>query len=74
MGGVERYQGRLDGEIVIELWSLTETGHNSEGAAATETSGCNTYPGMSMRRIMIDNHEVLTDSEGYLVDPGEWSE
>lgn len=74
VGGIERYQGRLDGEIAIELWSLTETGHNSEGAAANQTSGSTAYPGMSTRGIIIGNHEVLTDSEGYLVNPGEWSE
>ncbi|MDT8282031.1 MAG: hypothetical protein RQ982_04375 [Gammaproteobacteria bacterium] len=26
--GVERYQGRLDGEVAIELWNPTETGNN----------------------------------------------
>lgn len=74
VSGVERYQGRLDGEIVIELWNLTETGNNSEGAAAAGTSGNTAYPNMSTRKIIVNKKEVLTDSEGYLVDPGEWSE
>ncbi|MCW9013466.1 MAG: TusE/DsrC/DsvC family sulfur relay protein [Gammaproteobacteria bacterium] len=74
VAGIERYQGRLAGEIVIELWSLTETGYSSDGAATDETSGSNAYPGMSTRGIIIDNHEVLTDSEGYLVNPSDWSE
>jgi len=74
VAGVERYQGRLDGDIVIDLWSLTETGHSSEGAAGMATSGSNAYPGMSTRSMMINGREVLTDSEGYLVDPGDWSE
>lgn len=74
VAGVERYQGRLDGDIVIDLWSLTETGQDSAGAAANETSGSNAYPGMSTRQFMIGNREVLTDSEGYLVNPGDWSE
>lgn len=72
--GVERYQGRLADEILIELWSLTETGYSSEGAADNDTSGSNAYPGMSTRSIITDNREVLTDSEGYLVNPGDWSE
>jgi tRNA 2-thiouridine synthesizing protein E len=74
VSGQEHYQGRLDGEIVIDLWSLTETGHSSEGAAAAQTSGSNAYPNMTTRRIMVDGREVLTDSEGYLVDPADWSE
>jgi tRNA 2-thiouridine synthesizing protein E len=72
--GVERYQGRLDGEIRIDLWSLTETGFSSDGAAAGETFGDNTYPGMETRRLLVNDHEVVTDSEGYLVNPGDWSE
>lgn len=74
VSGVERYQGRLDGEIVIELWNLTETGKSSEGAASGGTSGNTAYPNMSTRTIEVNGQEILTDSEGYLVDPGEWSE
>ncbi len=74
VSGIERYQGRLDGEIDIELWNLTETGNNSEGAASGATSGNTAYPSMSTRSIMVNGHEVVTDSEGYLVDPGDWSE
>jgi tRNA 2-thiouridine synthesizing protein E len=73
VGGVERYQGRLDGDIKIDLWSLTETGNGSEGAA-NETHGNNAYPGMSTRHLMVGNQEILTDSEGYLVNPADWSE
>ncbi len=72
--GVERYQGRLDGEIAIELWDLTESGNNSEGAVADALNGSNAYHSMSTRKIMVDGQEVLTDSEGYLVNPGDWSE
>ncbi len=74
VSGMERYQGRLDGEIEIDLWSLTETGHSSEGAADNQTSGSNAYPNMTTHRIVVDGREVLTDSEGYLVDPSDWSE
>lgn len=74
VGGVERYQGRLDGEITIELWSLTETGNQSEGAASEITSGTTAYPNMITRQFIVDGREILTDSEGYLVDPADWSE
>ena len=73
VGGVERYQGRLDGDIAIEIWNMTETGYTSEGAA-NEASGSNAYPSMSTRRLSINGRDILTDSEGYLVDPGDWSE
>lgn len=74
IGGIERYQGRLDDEITIELWSLTETGSNSEGAASEATSGNTAYPNMITRQIMVNGHEIATDSEGYLVNPADWSE
>lgn len=71
--GVERYQGRLDGMINIELWSLTETGYESDGASNDEC-GENIYPGMTTRTLNIGNYMVTTDSEGYLVNPCDWSE
>lgn len=74
VGGIERYQGRLDGDINIDLWSLTETGDNSEGAATDDTSGNTAYPGMTTRSVLINGREILTDSEGYLVNPADWSE
>ena len=74
VSGIERYQGRLDDEITIELWSLAETGSNSEGAASETTSGNNAYPNMITRNFMVNGHEILTDSEGYLVNPADWSE
>ena len=74
VAGVERYQGRLDGEINIELWNLTESGNNSEGAASDALSGSNAYHNMSTRQIIVNGSEVLTDGEGYMVNPGEWSE
>ncbi len=73
VAGVERYQGRLDGEIDIGLWSLTETGAGSEGSAGT-MGGSTAYPGMTTRSIEINGEEILTDSEGYLVNPDDWSE
>ncbi len=73
VAGVERYQGRLDGEIDIGLWSLTETGAGSEGSAGT-MGGSTAYPGMATRSIVINGEKILTDSEGYLVNPDDWSE
>lgn len=72
--GVERYQGRLDGEIHIELRNLTETGSNSEGVTSGGISGSTAYPNMTTREIVVNGTNILTDSEGYLVDPGDWSE
>lgn len=73
VAGVERYQGRLDGEIDIGLWSLTETGAGSEGSAGS-LSGSNAYPGMATRCVSVDGKKIFTDSEGYLVNPDDWSE
>lgn len=74
VAGVERYQGKLDGLVEIELRNLAETGDSSDGAASGELSGSTAYPNMTTRTIFVDNHEVLTDSEGYLVNPGDWNE
>jgi tRNA 2-thiouridine synthesizing protein E len=74
VSGVERYQGRLDGQIDVEIWSLTETGYTSEGSAGQGISGSNIYANMSTRTVLVNNREILTDSEGYMVNPAEWSE
>ena len=74
ISGVERYNGRLDGEINIGLWSLMDPGESSRGAVNQLNSGSNAYPGMITRSLIINDREVLTDSEGYLVDPSDWSE
>ena len=74
ISGVERYNGRLDGEINIALWSLIDPGESSMGAANQLNSGSNAYPGMITHSLMVNGREVLTDSEGYIVDPADWSE
>jgi tRNA 2-thiouridine synthesizing protein E len=74
VGGIERYHGRLDGEIMVDLWSVTQSGDESSGAPGLAAWGSTAYPGMSTDRVMVEGREVLTDSEGYLVDPGDWSE
>jgi len=74
VNGIERFQGRLNDEVLIELWSLVDTGHDSKGAASEITSGNTAYPNMITRQLMVNGHEISTDSEGYLVNPADWSE
>ena len=72
--GRERWHGRLDGDIRIELWSITQATEDSEGAAGDLPAGSNAYPGMQTRVLEVDGREVETDAEGYLVNPADWSE
>jgi tRNA 2-thiouridine synthesizing protein E len=74
VSGVERYQGRLAGEILVDLWSMTQSATGSAGAPGELPAGSNAYPGMSTRTVRVGDRLVLTDGEGYLVDPGDWSE
>ncbi len=74
VSGVERYHGRLDGEIRVALWSITEAANDSTGTPGEFPSGSNAYPGMTTRAVEVDGHPVLTDGEGYLVNPADWSE
>jgi tRNA 2-thiouridine synthesizing protein E len=73
--GVARHQGYLDGEIRIELRSLLDTSPvGEEGSPGGHTHGSTAYPGMQTRVLKVDGGEVLTDSEGYLVNLDDWSE
>lgn len=74
VAGVERYQGRLEGEIPIELWSITQSSSESSGAPGEFPAGSNAYPDMTTHSLQVDGREILTDSEGYLVNPSDWSE
>jgi tRNA 2-thiouridine synthesizing protein E len=74
VSGIERYHGRLDDEIRIELWSIAEASNDSRGTPGQFPAGSNAYPGMVTRTLMVDGQEIVTDSEGYLVDPADWSE
>lgn len=74
VSGVERYHGRLDGEILVDLWSITQPANDSQGMPGEFPAGSNAYPGMTIRRVRVEDGEVLTDGEGYLVDPSCWSE
>lgn len=74
VSGVERYHGRLDGEIKVDLWSIVQPGDDSAGMPGEFPVGSNAYPSMTTRIVEVDGREVLTDGEGYLVDPSTWSE
>ncbi len=74
VSGRQRYDGRLEGEILIELWSITEADQDGRGLAAGLPAGSNAYPGMTTRYVVVGQNWLLTDSEGYLVDPTQWSE
>jgi tRNA 2-thiouridine synthesizing protein E len=72
--GVERYRGRLDGEIAVDLWSIVQSGGESAGMPGGFPSGSNAYPSMATRSVRVGERDILTDGEGYLVDPADWSE
>jgi len=74
VSGIERYHGRLDGEILVDLWSITQSGNDSAGMPGEFPAGSNAYPGMTTRGVQVGEREILTDGEGYLVNPGDWSE
>ena len=74
ISGVERFQGRLEGNIDIDLFNLTEPATHSAGSAGSFTTGSNAYPDMTTRSLQVNGRNILTDSEGYLVDPDDWSE
>lgn len=74
VSGVERFHGRLAGEISIELWSITQSPADSTGSPGVFPAGSNAYPGMTTQVVEVDGQDVLTDSEGYLVDPADWTE
>lgn len=74
VSGVERFHGRLSGEISIDLWSIAQSADESTGAPGVFPAGSNAYPGMATQVVPVNGRDVLTDSEGYLVDPADWSE
>jgi tRNA 2-thiouridine synthesizing protein E len=71
---VERYQGRLEGEILIALWSPTEGSEDADGPPGGQIAGSTAYSDMQTRVVLVEGRGILTDSEGYLVDPADWSE
>ncbi|MDV3239710.1 MAG: TusE/DsrC/DsvC family sulfur relay protein [Gammaproteobacteria bacterium] len=74
ISGGTRYHGRLEGDIEIGLWSLTDSDAVDERGAPGVGGGSTAYPNMKTRKLKVNGHEVVTDSEGYLVDLADWSE
>jgi len=74
ISGIERYHGHIEGEVPIALWSVTESANDSTGTPGEFPSGSNAYPGMTTCALEVEGRTILTDSEGYLVDPADWSE
>ncbi|MGB5338672.1 MAG: TusE/DsrC/DsvC family sulfur relay protein [Gammaproteobacteria bacterium] len=75
VNGAAHYHGRLDGDVNISLWSPTEAGSIAEsGTPGGDETGSVAYPGMQVRTLRVGEREVQTDSEGYLVNLGDWSE
>lgn len=74
VGGNERYHGGLNGEVQIELWSITQAPDESAGAPGGSQGDSVAYPSMQTRSLQVDGRDVLVDSEGYLVYPRDWSE
>lgn len=74
VSGVERFHGRLDGEVPVELWSVTQSPDDSSGAPGVFPAGSNAYPNMTTQAVAVEGRDILVDSEGYLVDPAQWSE
>jgi tRNA 2-thiouridine synthesizing protein E len=75
VNGAIYYHRRLEGNIDINLWSPTDAGTVDEcGAPGGIESGSIAYPGMQTRMLMVNGNTVQTDSEGYLVNLGDWSE
>ncbi|WP_295456648.1 TusE/DsrC/DsvC family sulfur relay protein [uncultured Thiodictyon sp.] len=72
--GVERYHGQLAGEVQVDIWSSTQAPDDSQGLGGHLPRGSNAYPSMQTRTLEVDGQPVLTDAEGYLVDPATWSE
>lgn len=75
VNGASHYQGHLDGDIEIGIWTLLDSGGSEErGVPGGGTGGSVAYPSMQTRALQVEGREVLTDSEGYLVDLEDWSE
>jgi tRNA 2-thiouridine synthesizing protein E len=74
VSGIERYHGQLTDEVSIGLWSVVENADTAAGHPGEFPSGSNAYSGMETRALEVDGRTVTTDSEGYLVDPSDWSE
>ena len=64
-----------DGTSEISFWSPTNAATVVEhGAPGGKETGSTAYPGMQTRRLDVNGHLIEVDSEGYLVNLGDWSE
>ncbi len=69
------FQGHLEGDINIELWTLTDTDSTaSVGAPSGIGGGSMAYPNMAVRTLMVEGKEIETCGEGYIVNPDQWTE
>lgn len=75
INGSTRHHGRLDETIEISLWSPTDAATVVEhGSPAGKETGSTADPGMQTRMLDVNGHLIEVDSEGYLVDLGDWFE
>jgi tRNA 2-thiouridine synthesizing protein E len=75
VAGIPRYHGRLDGNVTLELHSIMDSGSVHEsGAPGGSKGGSTAYAGMQTRTLRLNNREIITDSEGYLVNLDDWSD
>ncbi|MGD2112938.1 MAG: TusE/DsrC/DsvC family sulfur relay protein [Gammaproteobacteria bacterium] len=75
VNGTARFHGRLEGDVEISLWSPIDAGTVADsGAPGGDATGSIAYPGMQVRLLDVEGHGIQTDSEGYLVNLGDWSE
>jgi tRNA 2-thiouridine synthesizing protein E len=75
VAGIERYHGLFETAVIpIGLWSVVERADDSAGNPGELPRGSNAYTGMETRSLLVGGRAVQTDSEGYLVDPSDWSE
>lgn len=73
--GAIRYHGHLEGDVDISIWSPTDGDSvYTRGAPGSSKGGSTAYPNMKTRTLKVNGEEILTDSEGYLVDLDDWSE
>ncbi len=56
VSGIERYHGRLDGEILVDLWSITQSGNDSAGMPGEFPAGsiCCVLASVIIVRIEFD--------------------
>jgi tRNA 2-thiouridine synthesizing protein E len=76
VAGITRYQGPIEAEHLIELWSMLDSSGADldRGAPQGIGGGSIAYSETATRHLPVGPGFVLTDSEGYILNPGEWSE